>query len=174
MKTESSTATHEKGERLMLAACRGSRTTRRPALRAADRRYLASTAAVTIPSAHTPAETAGAVLVSADERIVRPEVEVTGREPFEIESDVRLVLGEKVEIDAYGLTGRVSGSVRARSAPHETATASGELQINEGEYKAYTRELKVERGRLLFTGGPATDPGVDLRASRKLGIHTAA
>jgi translocation and assembly module TamB len=49
--------------------------------------------------------------------------------------------------------------------------ATGELQVNEGEYRAYSRELEVERGRLLFTGGPATDPGVDLRASRKLGIH---
>ena len=62
--------------------------------------------------------------------------------------------------------------MRARSAPHETAVATGELQVHEGEYRAYTRELKVERGRLLFTGGPATDPGVDLRASRKLGTNT--
>ena len=85
---------------------------------------------------------------------------------------MRLALGQKVEIAAYGLTGRVSGSVRARSAPHEAAVATGELQVLDGEYKAYSKELKVERGRLVFAGGPATDPGVDLRASRKLGTHT--
>lgn len=164
-----------KGERLLLADLPEARVYASPDLRfsLADRR-IGVTGTVTIPEARIrPAETAGAVLVSADERIVRPEVEATtGGEPFEVESDVRLALGEKVEIAAYGLTGRVSGAVRARSAPQETATASGELQINDGEYKAYTRELKVERGRLLFTGGPVTDPGVDLRASRKLGIHT--
>ena len=47
-----------------------------------------------------------------------------------------------------------------------------DLQIQDGEYRAYTRALDVERGRLLFTGGPVTDPGVDLRASRKLPGYT--
>jgi translocation and assembly module TamB len=58
--------------------------------------------------------------------------------------------------------------VLARNQPREAAVASGELEIENGRYRAYTRELDVERGRLLFTGGPVTDPGVDLRASRKL------
>ena len=163
-----------KGERLLLADVPEARVYASPDLHfaLADRR-IGVTGSVTIPEARIrPKETAGAVLVSADERIVRPDVEATGDEPFEIESDVRLALGEKVHLKAYGLTGRVSGSVRARTAPHEAAVATGELQVNDGEYRAYTRELKVERGRLLFTGGPATDPGVDLRASRKLGIHT--
>ena len=40
--------------------------------------------------------------------------------------------------------------------------------MKEGEYNAYGRELEIERGRLLFTGGPVTDPGVDLRAMREL------
>ena len=62
--------------------------------------------------------------------------------------------------------------MRARSAPHEAAVASGELEIENGRYRAYTRELDVERGRLLFTGGPVTDPGVDLRASHKLPGYT--
>ena len=163
-----------KGDRLLLADVPEARVYASPDLRfvLADRR-ISVTGSVTIPEARIkPAETAGAVLVSADERIVRPEFEEAEDDSFEIEADVRLVLGDKVELDAYGLSGRVSGSVRARSAPHEAAVATGELQVHEGEYRAYTRELDVERGRLLFTGGPATDPGVDLRASRKLGIHT--
>jgi len=162
-----------KGDRLLLADVPEARVYASPDLRfaLADRR-ISVTGSVTIPEARIePAETAGAVLVSADERIVRPEAEATDDESFEIETDVRLALGEKVRIAAYGLTGRVSGSVRARSAPQEAAVATGELQVHEGEYRAYTRELDVERGRLLFTGGPATDPGVDLRASRKLGVH---
>ena len=52
--------------------------------------------------------------------------------------------------------------------PGESAVGSGELEVREGKYSAYGRELEIERGRLLFTGGPVTDPGVDLRASRKL------
>ena len=87
-----------KGDRLLLADVPEARVYASPDLRfaLADQR-IGVTGSVTIPEARIrPAETAGAVLVSADERIVRPEVEATGDEPFEIESDVRLVLGEKV------------------------------------------------------------------------------
>ena len=58
------------------------------------------------------------------------------------------------------------------SAPQGAAVASGELEVRNGKYRAYTRELDVERGRLLFNGGPVTDPGVDLRATRKLPGYT--
>jgi translocation and assembly module TamB len=163
-----------KGDRLLLVDVPEARVFASPDLRftLADRR-IGVTGSVTVPEARIrPAETAGAVLVSADERIVRPEFEEEEDERFEIVTDVRLVLGNRVDLDAYGLSGRVSGSVRARTSPHEAAVATGELEVLDGEYRAYSRELEVERGRLLFTGGPATDPGVDLRASRKLGIHT--
>jgi translocation and assembly module TamB len=163
-----------KGDRLLLVDVPEARVFASPDLRftLADRRIGVS-GSVTVPEARIrPAETAGAVLVSADEQVVRPEFEADDDERFEIVTDVRLVLGDRVDLDAYGLSGRVSGSVRARTSPREAAVATGELEVHEGEYRAYSRELDVERGRLLFTGGPATDPGVDLRASRKLGVHT--
>jgi translocation and assembly module TamB len=56
--------------------------------------------------------------------------------------------------------------------PNASAVGSGELEVKEGKYDAYGRELEIERGKLLFTGGPLTDPGVDLRASRELPGYT--
>ena len=163
-----------KGERLLLADVPEARVYASPDLRfvLAGRR-IDITGSVAIPEAQIePAETAGAVLTSADERIIGPKTGPDDGDSFDVVSDVRLLLGEQVEIDAYGLRGRVTGSVRTRSAPREAAVATGELQVQDGEYRAYTRELDVERGRLLFTGGPVTDPGVDLRASRKLPGYT--
>ena len=69
---------------------------------------------------------------------------------------------------AYGLSATVTGAVRTRTTPRESTVGSGELEVKEGEYKAYGRELEIERGKLLFTGGPVTDPGIDLRATREL------
>ncbi|HEY5560119.1 MAG TPA: translocation/assembly module TamB domain-containing protein [Steroidobacteraceae bacterium] len=163
-----------KGERLLLVDVPEAHVYASPDLRfvLADRR-IDITGSVSIPQAQIePAETAGAVLTSADERIIGPETGSDDAEAFDVVSDVRLLLGGQVRIDAYGLSGRITGSVRARSTPHEAAVATGELQIQDGEYRAYTRALDVERGRLLFTGGPVTDPGVDLRASRKLPGYT--
>ncbi len=163
-----------KGERLLLADVPEAKVFASPDLRfALDDRHIAVTGTITIPEASiTPAETAGAVLVSTDERVLRPELEDGGERGFQVESDVRIVLGDKVHLDAYGLTGRIGGSVHTRTAPQQATVASGEFQVREGEYRAYTRELKVERGRLLFTGGPVTDPGIDLRASQRVDAHT--
>ena len=66
-----------KGERLLLMDVPEARVYASPDLRfaLADRR-IGVTGSVTIPEARIrPAETAGAVLVSADERVVRPDVE---------------------------------------------------------------------------------------------------
>ncbi len=158
------------GERLLLANVPEARIYASPDLRfRLDDRRISVSGEVVIPEACIrPADTAGAVLVSADERIVRPEAGPGVDERFDVTSDVRLVLGDRVQVRAFGLSASVTGAVRARSAPQGGTTGSGELEVAEGRYRAYGRELEVERGRLLFTGGPVTDPGVDLRAIRVL------
>jgi len=39
--------------------------------------------------------------------------------------------------------------------------------VAEGKYTAYGRKLDIERGRLIFTGGPIDNPGIDLRAIKE-------
>ena len=158
------------GDRLLVADVPEARVLASPDLKfKLDGRHMNVIGSVEIPEARiAPADTAGAVLVSTDERIVRPEEESGGKEPFEVTTDVRVALGKKVKVSAYGLRGTVTGSVRTRTAPREASVASGELEVIDGVYSAYGRELEVERGKLVFTGGPVTDPGVDLRATREL------
>ncbi|MGH8198135.1 MAG: translocation/assembly module TamB domain-containing protein [Steroidobacteraceae bacterium] len=162
------------GDRLLVADVPEARVLASPDLRfVLDGRHMNVSGSVEIPEARiAPADTADAVLVSADEQIVRPETQPGTVEPFEVTTDVRVSLGTKVRIKAYGLSGTVTGAVRTRTAPREASVASGELEVVDGEYRAYGRELEVERGKLLFTGGPVTDPGVDLRASRELPGYT--
>jgi len=158
------------GERLLVANVPEAHVLASPDLRfKLDDRRIDVTGEVTIPEARIlPADTAGAVLVSSDEQIVRPEAIGDEPEAFLVTSDVRLTLGDKVLVKAFGLSATITGAVRTRMSPNESATGSGEFEVKEGEYNAYGRELEIERGRLLFTGGPMTDPGVDLRATREL------
>jgi translocation and assembly module TamB len=162
-----------KGDRLLVADVPEARVFASPDLRfALDDRRIDVTGTVEIPQARiAPADTAGAVLVSGDERVVGAEAAAEVPR-FDVRTDIRLSLGKKVEIDAYGLSGTVTGAVRTRTGPFEGTLASGEFEVVDGEYKAYARELDVERGRLVFTGGPINDPGVDLRASREIGEYT--
>jgi translocation and assembly module TamB len=158
------------GDRLLVANVPEARVLASPDLRlTVDGKRIDVKGAVVIPEAAIqPADTAGAVLASSDEEIVRPETAPDAEAGFEVTSDVRISLGDKVKVKAYGLSAQIAGAVETHTAPREPATAAGELEVRTGKYEVYGRELEVERGKLVFTGGPVSDPGVDLRASREL------
>jgi translocation and assembly module TamB len=125
--------------------------------------------AVRIPKALlAPADLSKATLASSDEIIVGSE-EPTASGGFQVSAGILIALGNDVRVDSYGLKARVEGNITASAAPNEVSTAIGELEIAEdtGKYSAYTRELDIEQGRLIFSGGPVSDPGVDLRASKE-------
>ena len=160
-----------KGDRLLVANVPEARVLASPDLRfRLDDHRIDVTGEVTIPEARHPAgghggRRAGVLRRAHRDARMRP-ARTASR--FEVTSDVRLTLGDKVSVKAYGLSATITGAVRTRMQPRESAIGSGEFEVKEGEYNAYGRELEIERGRLLFTGGPVTDPGVDLRATREL------
>jgi translocation and assembly module TamB len=119
-----------------------------------------------------PKDIAGAVRVSPDEVIVGSEVEDPAKR-FEVMSTITLVLGDRVSLDTSGLTGRVTGSITIKSGYDAITRGTGELSVAEGKYTAYGRKLDIERGRLIFTGGPIADPGIDVRAVKKFPDVTA-
>lgn len=158
------------GERLLVADVPEARIEASPDLsfRIAGR-DVSVRGSVTVPAARIePRQLVGAVTVSADEVVVGKEAEDERADPYRVTAELRLNLGKDVRLSAFGLRGRLEGSVLAQARPDEVATASGELEIKDGEYRAYGKELDVERGRLLFAGGPVSDPGVDLRARKEL------
>lgn len=131
-------------------------------------RRIDVTGSVRIPEARiVPADLTNAVLPSGDESIVgveRPDP----AQSFRISSNIMMTLGERVSIDTFGLKGRITGSVAVRTdTVNETSRGRGELKIEEGEYTALGRRLDIQRGRLLFTGGLLTNPGVDIRAAKQ-------
>jgi len=65
------------------------------------------------------------------------------------------------------LDGRLTGSLSLRERPGKLATGRGELDVT-GNYRAYGQDLDIRRGKVLFTGGPVGNPGLDLLAIREL------
>jgi translocation and assembly module TamB len=128
---------------------------------------------VTLPYARIePAHLAHAVLPSNDETIVGVD-EPAGEAQIKVFSDITLVLGERVTVNTQGLSGRLSGSITVTSDDTGINRGSGELKVEEGKYLAYGRNLDIERGRLLFSNGFISDPGLDLRAVKKFPDITA-
>ena len=93
---------------------------------------------------------------------------LTKRSQAEVHADVTLILDEDVTFEGFGLTGRISGSVRIIEEPGKITSATGDLTIIDGQYRAYGQKLTVERGKLIFSGGPVQNPGLDIRATRQV------
>jgi translocation and assembly module TamB len=128
---------------------------------------------VTLPYARIePAHLTKAVLPSSDEVIVAHDV-APHETLIKVFSDITLVLGERVTVNTQGLSGRLSGSINVKSDDTGINRGSGELKVEEGKYVAYGRNLDIERGRLLFSNGFISDPGLDLRAVKKFPDITA-
>jgi translocation and assembly module TamB len=123
---------------------------------------------VRIPSARIqPAKLSGAVRASDDAQYVgQHPAEREGR--FVVHSEVRIAMGEDVRLDAFGLQGRILGSVGTTVHTGEDPIGRGQLSVDEGRYEAYGQKLEINKGNLLFTASPLDDPGLDIEARRKI------
>jgi translocation and assembly module TamB len=136
-------------------------------------RRIEVTGVVTVPFAKiAPKDITNAVRSSPDEQIVGSEVDDPTKR-FEVVSSITLNVGEHVNVDASGLVARIVGGITIRSGYDAITRATGELSVAEGKYSAYGRMLDIKRGRLLFTGGPVDNPGIDLRATKEFPDVTA-
>lgn len=119
----------------------------------------------------------GAVTVSPDQEIVRSGQQSKRSLPLAIYTQVRLVLGNKVEFEGFGLKTHIQGNILTDSQPGKLTTAGGQLDLVNGHYKAYGQNLDIQTGKLLFSGGPVDNPGVEVRAVRPnlpsvtVGVH---
>ncbi|MEE4276872.1 MAG: translocation/assembly module TamB domain-containing protein [Halieaceae bacterium] len=111
------------------------------------------------------------VAASADEVIIRADSDaddtVIGAAEKAVSARLRLVLGDEVNVDGFGFKGQLGGALTITQQPGQPALGSGEVSILKGEYRAYGQGLVIDRGRILFAGGPISQPGVNIRASRR-------
>lgn len=87
--------------------------------------------------------------------------------PLKVRADIQVQMGESVRLKGFGLDGRLSGALGVRERPGRPTTGRGELNVT-GAFRAYGQDLTIKRGKLLFSGGPLANPGLDLLAIREV------
>lgn len=129
---------------------------------------LAVSGTLTVPEAAiTPNQLpASAVKPSEDVVFVDEAPAEQSAAGLQTRADVRLVLGDKVLVDAFGLDAQLGGSLRIRQTGRTQPSAQGELNVVKGKYEAYGQDLTITKGRLIFMGA-VTNPMLDLEAVRK-------
>ncbi len=118
-------------------------------------------------------EQAGDLLPTLDD-----DVEVVGQKPEEIrvsarkqgplplDLDLKLDLGSKLTVRAFGFNGGVTGKLRVATNPAGELTAQGRVEALRARFRAYGQELQVDPGILVFDG-PIDNPGLDISAWRR-------
>jgi translocation and assembly module TamB len=117
----------------------------------------------------------GTVAVSQDVVIVgkNGEQQAARESRWAIHTRIRLIVGDKVKFDGFGLRGRLVGNVLLVDEPKKLTVGRGDLGIENGTYRAYGQNLAIERGRLIFADSVVTNPGLDVRATRTVGSVVA-
>lgn len=125
---------------------------------------------VTVPKAYiAPTELQrGAVAGSADMVVIDYEGQEERKQNLPLSFDLAVIIGESVLIDAFGLQGRLAGSLKIVGNPAKAATAFGNLQLHDGTFIFSDAELEISRGLIFYQGGAVTNPGLDIRAERKV------
>lgn len=105
------------------------------------------------------------VRLTSDVMIV-PDVSVAQTMSATTPIHMQIKVGPNVFIDAQGLQGYIEGTLQVNQTREHPVSAIGELAIRQGAYKAYNQNLSIEQGKLIFSGGPITNPVMSLRAVR--------
>ncbi|MEM1261539.1 MAG: translocation/assembly module TamB domain-containing protein [Pseudomonadota bacterium] len=122
---------------------------------------------VAVPYARIrPIETPpGAIEPSADTDIVGARAGDETDRGVRQQIDVRVALGDDVQLDGYGLASRVQGTLRLQGLLPDQVRGFGNITLVDGRFKAYGQSLSIDQGELLF-GGDLTNPGLNLVATR--------
>jgi translocation and assembly module TamB len=124
---------------------------------------------VTVPSANVDFSKlpgGGVSSTSPDVVITDAKREEPGK-PAPITANVTVILGDNVKLAGFGFDGSVAGQLVVNERPGRAATGTGTLNVG-GTYKAYGQDLKIETGRVMFAGTAIDNPGIDIRAVRKI------
>ncbi len=108
----------------------------------------------------------GPVAASEDVVFVNAAQDAAPRKDSAVFARVRVILGDDVDMNVLGLKAKPTGSILVVEEPGKVTRGTGELELKDGTFKAYGQDLTIERGRVVFAGGPINNPGLDVRAFR--------
>jgi translocation and assembly module TamB len=99
--------------------------------------------------------------------VVDQEQQEQAAKGLPISAQVKVDLGSKTHLIGKGLDGHLSGQLTVSEIPGRATTGRGQIGVD-GTYKAYGQNLQIERGQLLFASTPIDNPGLNIRAVRKI------
>ncbi len=132
-----------------------------------DNQNLTLSGNVTVPNAKINPDSFNNDVTTADDIVlVRHGLPLAKSMRMKLFTKINLSLGDNVYLDYKGIHAQLTGNLAINDSPDTLATAVGVLHTTSGKYTAYGQNLTITQGKLIFTGGPITNPGLDIKASK--------
>ena len=108
---------------------------------------------------------------------ISPDVVIVGKERqpetpidrIKIDARVRVILGNHVSFDGFGLRSNLTGSLQIIDKPDAVTIGRGDISLVDGVYRRFGTDLQITQGRFIFANTPVDDPGLNIRAQRTIG-----
>ena len=113
----------------------------------------------------TASESADVVIVAGEEHLV--QTPATAPVQRKISGELELELGDDVRLQLDRATAELRGAAQFRWDGQLVPVADGSFAVT-GEIKAYGQLLEVTDGRVNFSGRPADNPILNIRAEREI------
>lgn len=123
---------------------------------------------ILIPEAELKPQTFNSTVNLSEDAVYVTHEATPPPNPLHMKTNVSIEMGDKVLLDVKGLHGSLIGGIQIQQAPVGPLNASGELKVENGQYKAYGQDLEIDQGELIFTGGLITNPGIHVKAVRNI------
>ena len=141
---------------------------------AIDGETISVTGELGVPSAFikTGGDT-GIVVESPDVTIVQSAEDKKQEEEnnSRVALDIKVSLGDDVRVKAGPFDGALAGGLTLEQIPGKVPTGSGAIEVVNGDFLVYGQKLTMERGRVLFAGGPLDNPALELDVAREAPLY---
>ena len=128
---------------------------------------------VHIPSAFIQAGGEDALVTeSSDVVIVNSDDEIAAtKEESQVSLDVKVTLGDDIRVKAGPFDGALGGGITVQQLPGRVPTGSGTIEVLSGDFLVFGQKLTMEKGRVLFGGGPIDNPALEIDVARDVAAY---
>ncbi len=121
-----------------------------------------------IPSAFITAGGDSGVITESPDVVIKQssDAEVEPAEESRVRLGINVELGDDVRVKAGQFNGALGGGLSLEQVPGKVPTGSGVIEVVSGDYLVYGQNLSMEKGRILFGGGPLDNPGLEFDVYR--------
>jgi len=123
---------------------------------------------VTIPRAVIAPEEFTDSISSSRDIVVEDAEDKAQKKNIPLTLDINLVMGPDVKVDVHGVQGALDGSLKIRQDTGRNMIGLGSLSLRDGTFTFRDTTLEIRRGLVFYQGGSLDDPGLDVRAEKKV------